>query len=505
MLEGAEAQSGPWEPVGEVAQSAGAGEARLEYGHILGGATNLWYHAVPYDAEGNPGEPSNAVLRPSNEPIIYSVTPTSGYQHEEYTLTVTNSYGSDDYPFTLTVSARDTWAHTWGGGGRDEPTNIAVDTEGNVYVVGSAPSFGAVLLKYNPGGDLLCVRSWGGIGGAVDVSVAPENGIYIAGTTRDYGPGEVASALITKFDANCNFQWARAWGGPWRTSGGAVVAIRSGGCYVAGERSKEAYAVDSLFVLRLDGDGNLLQQKAWRPDGFVDVKAAGLDADGSLYIAGSLNNPSLTNEDGLLVKYDAGLNFQWARQWGVQGRDDFGDLRIGQGNSILIAGYTEDGDPEWGNAVLLDFDALGALRRTQLFPVLSGRYPKISLAECNTSWYFAISGYWLKGSLLILDAGADSGVLHEAEELSGCVVECSPSSDAYVLATVTALPWAWSTGAQISGNEFDVDAVEALGENGDWDGQIVELDIEASTPHGHVDGYTPVSDNGDLILMKNSP
>ena len=57
LIEGAEAQSGPWEPAGEVAQDTGTGEGRLLYEHILSGAVSLWHRVVPYDAEGTAGEP----------------------------------------------------------------------------------------------------------------------------------------------------------------------------------------------------------------------------------------------------------------------------------------------------------------------------------------------------------------------------------------------------------------------------------------------------------------
>ncbi len=245
----------------------------------------------------------------------------------------------------------------------------------------------------------------------------------------------------------------------------------------------------------------MLQQEAWRQNGFIAVNRARLADDGALYIAGV--RLSTSNRDGFIARYNSSLDFQWARQWGGQGNDLFGDLEPLDDGDVLVAGYTESYNLEQGNALLLRLDARGTVTRTTLFQVTNSPFPTISLARSNTSWYFAISGYWLNGSILILDANAESGSLHEAEMLSGSVVGFNSNSDAYMLATVAGRPWGWSAGSQVNGTELESNAVEALGEDGDWNEQIMVLDIEASTPDGNIDNYTHGSDNGDLILMKN--
>jgi len=558
-IEGAAEEAGAYELVSEISQDAGIGEGRLAYSAIIESPSALWHRVVPYDSEGAPGEPSNAVLRPSNEPVIYEVSPTEGYQHEERTfsatvtgaepltyawdfgggaepnqssgvggqpsarvtladagvyaasLTVTNAYGEASFPFTLTVSEREMWAHTWGAGGMDYPMGIAVDAEGMIYVIGYCPAFGAVLLKYDSGGNLLRARTWGGKSdrvGAADLSISADGSLYIVGSTENYGPGEVSSALITKFDSDCNLLWARAWGGPWRTIAGGIVASPDGGCYVAGRRSEVAYGLDNLFVLKLDSEGNLLKQKAWRPNGIVSVSAAGMATDGSFYIAGGLLNASMSNLDALLVKYDANLNFQWARQWGGEGDDRFRDLEILNDCRILVAGYTENYSPEQGNALLATFSPNGEPDEAWLYSTPLGDLAWRSLDVIGDRWCVggrALTEYW---GCLVVDILPDFTIRRTRLATGGIWVPYMASSqeeDVYMFTSIWQSSWAWSDGAEVSGTQIEGSVSEPQGETGDWDGTFVELDLKATTPEGRIDDYDPTSDSGDLALMKNFP
>ena len=106
---------------------------------------------------------------------------------------------------------------------------------------------------------------------------------------------------------------------------------------------------------------------------------------------------------------------------------------------------------------------------------------------------------------MILDSSISSGVLQEAETLTGFIVACDANNDTIVLSTLTDSSWAWSLGTEVSGTQVEGTLIEPQGEVGDWEGTFVELDIEATTPEGRIDDYDPTSDSGDLALMKNFP
>ena len=81
------------------------------------------------------------------------------------------------------------WDLTWGGN-EEGASAIAIATDGTIYVTGVTSSFDvgqgdAFLLSFTPGGTLNWQRTWGGefFDAARDVAVATDGGIYISGET----------------------------------------------------------------------------------------------------------------------------------------------------------------------------------------------------------------------------------------------------------------------------------------------------------------------------------
>ncbi len=358
-IEGAAEEAGAYELVSEIAQDAGTGEGRLEYSAIIESPAALWHRVVPIDSEGAPGEPSNAVLRPSNEPIIYEVSPTEGYQHEEYTfsatvtgaetleyawdfgggaepdtssdssptvtltdageyaatLTVTNAYGDASFPFTLTVSERDMWAHTWGGGSSEEAEGVAVDEEGNIYVLGYTESFGAgtqdsLVLKYSPEGQLL---------------------------------------------------WARTWGGQYFEYPCGIAVLNGGNIIVGGHTTSFGAGADDIFILKYDPEGNLLMQKTWGTADYERVADMAVDEEDNIYFAGYWTTFGGSNRDGIVVKFTCDVDALWAIKWDVTDEDRGGSVAVNIAGDVYSGGRTGNDTALQVDCVLLEFSQDGAL------------------------------------------------------------------------------------------------------------------------------------------------
>ncbi len=142
------------------------------------------------------------------------------------------------------------WVRTWGGLDKDGKGTVnagelvAADGAGNVYIVGrfgcagcnfnagpsgapdprsSSGNLDAFLSKYDPNGNFLWAKTWGGTGvdGAGGLAVDGAGDVYAAGVfsgTVDLGSGPVTShglldISLTRFSAAGAFQWAQTWGG----------------------------------------------------------------------------------------------------------------------------------------------------------------------------------------------------------------------------------------------------------------------------------------------------
>ena len=99
-------------------------------------------------------------------------------------------------------AGREVWTRQFGSYERDLPKGVALDDGGNIYVVGqtfgtlpgqtSAGGWDAFIRKYNPAGDEVWTRQFGGGGGesAAAVRVDHAGNAYVVGGTRAALPVE---------------------------------------------------------------------------------------------------------------------------------------------------------------------------------------------------------------------------------------------------------------------------------------------------------------------------
>ncbi len=226
------------------------------------------------------------------------------------------------------------WGLVWGGIGDDTGRDIALDSQGNVYITGcfedivdfdpgpadvkhiSLEGFGTYLTSFDAAGNFKWVQTWGGesnsetdLGNGVCVSV--NNIIYVTGNFGgkvDLDPGlgidehiaqGACDAFLSCFHTDSSFIWARSWGGLDYTEGIALDSDLTGNVYVTG-----------------------------RFRGLVDFDPG----------PGSSEADAGQRFDGFLVKYDVPGEFKWARTFGGIQDDMSNDIVVTDFDEIYIAG-----------------------------------------------------------------------------------------------------------------------------------------------------------------------
>jgi len=551
-VEGAAEEAGAYELVSEVSQDAGTGDGRLEYSAVIQSPAALWHRVVPVDSEGTPGEPSNTVLRPSNEPIIYGVSPTEGYQHEEYTftatvsgvepleyawdfgggadpdtssglsptvtladageyaasLTVTNAYDSATYPFTLTVNERDMWAHTWGGGEGDFCYDVLIGGDESVYLSGLTSSFGGgnidgLVVKFGMSGDLIWARTWGGEEAEYTGDVALDSGgnVITAGGTNGFGEGK-DDILLTKYSPQGDLLRVMTWGtGDYERHGGMAVDAL-GNIYICGYWV--VYGGDSLaLMVKLDLEWNVQWAKRW--GGTWEDRAYGiLPHDGAVYVCGETASFGEHDGDAFLMKMTPDGEVLWARTWGTELEDSFSALTIGPDGCIYLVGRSKNVDTKESAGFILKYDAEGNLLGTKgwkgalgsaFSDVCLGPDPSIGVVGAD-GWHLLFLIYDSELRVQLSKAWGHSDDSHYgrccAWDEEGNFIAAGEADD--------------GNGSWVNADDssVDIEGVERTIEGSVWD-----LEGVSHTPEGTETSPEGVLDtgggHGDILLLKNFP
>ncbi|MFH1530308.1 MAG: hypothetical protein ABIK09_06180 [Pseudomonadota bacterium] len=228
------------------------------------------------------------------------------------------------------------WSKAFPGGGFDEGSAIAVDTQGNVVVAGG------FFLSINCGGDLL---------------VAEDN-------YRD--------AFVVKLDADGNHIWSRAFTGQEADGATSVAIGPDGSVFVGGTTSGATidfgagpinkYGWAAPFLVKLDSDGNYEWATLFDLAGSVD--AIKTDPQGSIYISGFFHSESAdfgggvfkkagpdgsTTTDIFVARFESDGAHTWSRAFGGDNTDVAFSLALHPSGMVVTTGHFASSQIDFGD------------------------------------------------------------------------------------------------------------------------------------------------------------
>ncbi|MCO5275345.1 MAG: SBBP repeat-containing protein [Flavobacteriales bacterium] len=306
------------------------------------------------------------------------------------------------------------WAVRAGGSGQDMGNSIATDANGNSYVAGSfrnTATFGGATLtssgesdpfiaKLDSAGNFLWARRAGGnsYDGARSIAVDGSGNSYVTGyymgtavfgtTTLPSSGTQGSDLFITKLDGSGNFLWTLAAGSDGDDDSGNGISLDlNGDVYVTGNfHGSVSFGSTVLlstgsydaFIVKLDGDGNVLwATKAGGAEHDYGTAVA-TDAYGNSYVTGNFEGaatfgsqvlPGAGNSDIFIAKLDVAGTFLWAVRAGGSSIDYGSDIAVdADGNSYVTGTFQQTatfGDTSfalgWGeiNAFIAKLDDSG--------------------------------------------------------------------------------------------------------------------------------------------------
>lgn len=252
------------------------------------------------------------------------------------------------------------------------------------------------IAKYDPSGNYIYARSFGGLGNESPFNLAIDAAgyIYMAGGysgTPDFDPGPgvvnlptaggIGDFFVAKYDADGNYVFANGAGGINYDEATSLKVDAAGNVYATGYFSGTpdfdpgpgvvnlpSSGPYNIFLVKYDINGNYVFAKnIGGPDSELG-NALALDGSGNIYIAGGYSGtvdfdpgPGVANltagpNDIFLAKYDANGNYIFAKTMAsTNNNNEANDITIdGSGNIYMTGHYTgtPDMDPGAGVAAL---------------------------------------------------------------------------------------------------------------------------------------------------------
>lgn len=303
--------------------------------------TTVWTNY--YNGPGNANEHANAMAVDTNGNVVvtgYSYGIGTGYDY------ATVKYSSAGVPL---------WTNRYNGPGNntDDPLGVAIDINGNVlvagYSYGSGTGFDFAILKYSSAGVPLWTNRFNGPMNGDDESyvlTTDTNGnVFVTGTANIIATGLSGEDITTiKYSSGGAQLWLNTYNGPGNgEDGGTAIAVDGKGDVVLTGSSTGSNGKFDYVTIKYSNAGVALWTNSYDGPGGVDDQpyAIVVDSSNNVFVTG-YSTGSGTGKDYATIKYSSdGLPLWTNRYDGAGSGDDVGfRLAVDSGGNVFVTGYS---------------------------------------------------------------------------------------------------------------------------------------------------------------------
>jgi len=263
-----------------------------------------------------------------------------------YVYGSTGTVSSSDLAlFKFNAAGVQQWMRTFDAASIDYPAQMTIDGAGNSYLTAVAvnPTSSEFLtLKYDSAGNLVWSRRYSVAGGSIsggdfsgDVAVNDSAQVYVTGVSFAQNG---SSTFTIKYDTDGTFLWSVAY--PSSTYAQRIELDGSGNAYVGA--TGRGNGTPELLVLKYSPAGALLWSGTYRGTGqFSDnLSDIAVDSSGNVYLTGISSGAA--SHDIVTVKFNADGTRGWVSRYNSEANSTevARGIAVDSGGSVYVAGYS---------------------------------------------------------------------------------------------------------------------------------------------------------------------
>ena len=258
--------------------------------------------------------------------------------------------------------------NTWDSGGHDYCKDIATDSFGNIYLVGStyiSGNYDIIIVKFNSSGHYQWNSTCGGSNEeyGYGIEIDSSNNIYVIGYTNSYGNGQ-NDIFFLKYNVSGGLKWNKTWGGINYDFGFGITIDIFDDIYISGIYNFSISDSGVMCLIKFSSSGIEQWNQTW--DGISSDCAydVAIDSSNNIYLGGVTNFTGLESgvSDICLVKYDSSGAYQWNRTIDYNNEDVIFSIAIDSFDNIYLGGYTDSFGAGSYDMLLIKYNNSGGLQ-----------------------------------------------------------------------------------------------------------------------------------------------
>ncbi len=224
---------------------------------------------------------------------------------------ISSYINSDLWVVSLDPSGNPIWEKTFGERRKDKGHAI-IKTSDNIYLVAgqklstsTSNQQDAYCIKLDSSGKKVWEKTYGGkrLDIAYDVKETEDGGFVVAGKNRSAGSGK-NDLWVFKLDKSGKMLWEKTYGGADMDEGRTVALRENGGFLVAGFTKSKGAGNADLWVLKLDGSGEITKEGVFGKKGWESGESVFGTSDGDFVVSAVNASTGRGREDLWIVKID---------------------------------------------------------------------------------------------------------------------------------------------------------------------------------------------------------